>query len=213
MPKLVRTPLVLGVVCSGLMACSTTSKPIQPLAYPSGKTARVWINTARDAYPNEKRYSGQLVEPPVVNANTVNTIPPLASASAANPQKTESAKVEANAEQPKGKSKAAETAQRTEVTVVPTSTTVAAAKPPALPTISETKLTLIKNADLKETITAFLQELSWGVEWNAPLLSVAETQKFVSKTEEGVLALILRKFGLAAEKYEEEKTYVIQPKK
>lgn len=226
MPRAVK---LCATVCSAviLIACGTTSKPLPPLSYPTGKAPRIWINANRAPLPNEIAFTtpgrGIPVTPAPPTGNSTTSLAEEKSNQLGPPTPTSAAKTQsANTTN----AASAVIVQKLATPILPLASEISPLPLAAKATASEsapvgTKTTEIaafnwmvfKGADIKETVSLLIKEFGWQVEWSAPEQVIAETQKFSAKTGEGVLALVLRKLGLTADKYNEDKTYAITSKK
>ncbi len=79
----------------------------------------------------------------------------------------------------------------------------------AVPAVGKPRLVLSRGMSLKAVITSFVAQYGWSVGWSAEDVFVEEAQSFSGMDHEEVLAAVLRKYQLVADRYPADKGYLI----
>lgn len=78
-----------------------------------------------------------------------------------------------------------------------------------VPAVGKPRLVLSKGMVLKAVVSSFVGQYGWSVGWTAGEVIVEEAESFSGMDHEEVLAAVLRRYGLVADRYEEDKGYMI----
>lgn len=89
------------------------------------------------------------------------------------------------------------------ISVVPVSPKI------AIPAVGKPRLVLSKGMSLKAVVSTFAGQYGWSVAWTAGDVYVDEAQSFSGLDHEQVLAAVLRRYKLTADRYPTDKGYMI----
>ena len=70
-------------------------------------------------------------------------------------------------------------------------------------------MVLSKGMSLKPVLTSFVNQYGWSLGWTIKEIFIEDAEVFTGADHEEVLAAALRRYGLIADRYPEDKGYMI----